>query len=199
MSVREVAVLMGRFDNAGDESPSACAPVGKEIMRTNAIGQLEEKLFTTKAKMVLTVLLREQSSDSYASLGTPITLVVILHAPGGVAKGPGRTLMDSSGVPCGETFKSAGAYTDVKLAVEGAMARSAPSGIAPSIVHDTMRINSIPSLLPAPHRARRARLATYATDFFTCNRRNFWRHEVTSAGFFLRATQIRWSGRHWES
>ena len=57
-----------------------------------------------------------------------------------VAEDPAWTLVETFGVPRKETLKPVCAYTGIKLATEGAMARSAPSGIATPIVHDEKRV-----------------------------------------------------------
>ena len=98
------------------------------------IGQPVDKLSEATANKAPTVLLREQSGDPNATLDTPFAIVVVLLAPGRVAKGPAWTLVESHGVPRREAFKSVAAYSGIALAKEDAMARPAPSATAPPTV-----------------------------------------------------------------
>ena len=111
-SVTEMAVLLERFSDVGDQPSSASAPAAKDILRAYATAQPVEELSTAKANIVLTVLLREQSGDPNATLDTPFALVVVCISDR-VAKGPAWTLVESCGVPHKETFKSVSVYTDV--------------------------------------------------------------------------------------
>ena len=138
--VAEMEVLLQRLHEAADEPSSASAPVAKDLLRAYAIGHPVDKFSEAEANKVLTVLLREQGGDPNATLYTPFAIVVVLLASDRVAKGPAWTFVESHGVPRREAFKPVGAYTDITLAKEDRMARSAPSAKAPPTVHDEKRV-----------------------------------------------------------